>query len=145
MSAVKIFYLSSKAYKGSHLRIAQLLKNLSRIIYACDIAYQVEIGNGLNLPHQGLGVVIGPGVKIGKNCTIYSNVVLGDKHGIDGNGYPIIGDNVTIGAGAIILGNLKIAENSVIGANSVVIKDIPKNAVAVGNPAKIIRIEGESK
>lgn len=92
---------------------------------------------GLRLPHQGLGVVIGPAVVIGDNVTIFQNVTLGAK--VNGEEYsaPIIGNNVVIGAGSCILGDVKVGNNVKIGANSVVLTDIPDNCLAVGAPAQI--------
>lgn len=75
---------------------------------------------------------------IGKNCHIAQNVTLGGGGGPEG-GLPVLGDHVTIGAGAVVLGHVKIGENAVIGANAVVLSDIPANAVAVGAPAKVVK------
>ena len=93
------------------------------------------------MPHQGLGVVIGPDVKIGENCTIYQNVTLGAKHNGKDRGFPTIGNNVLIGCGSICLGTILIGDNVVIGANSVVIKSINNNEIVAGNPAKAILIK----
>lgn len=120
---------------------AQLLKNINRVIYSCDIAFNIQIGHGLKLPHQGLGIVIGPQVVIGDNVTIFQNVTLGQK--ANGNKYsaPIIGDNVLIGAGSCVLGNVRIGNNVKVGANSVVLTDIPDNCLAIGAPAQIKKME----
>ena len=69
------FYLKGIVGK----KIAQCIKNINRIIFACDIAYQVKIPENIKLPHQGVGLVIGPGVILGNNCKIYHNVTLGAK------------------------------------------------------------------
>lgn len=79
-------------------------------------------------------------VIIGKNVTILHNVTLGRKN----DSFPIIFDNVYIGPGACVLGGIKIGKNSVIGANAVVTKDVPENAVVVGNPSKIVSYNGSS-
>ena len=91
--------------------------------------------NNTIFPHP-VGIVISPTAKIGKNCKIYQNVSIGQKNGKKAAD---IGDNVTIFANACILGDLKIGNNAVICANAVVTKDIPENAVAAGNPAKVIK------
>lgn len=88
-----------------------------------------------NLPHHLNGIIVSHYAKIGKNCTIHQQVTIGQS---EGNGAPIIGDNVMIGAGAKIIGNVKIGNNVKIGANAVVVKDVPDNATAVGVPARII-------
>lgn len=109
------------------------------MVYACDIAYQVELPSSTKLPHQGLGVVIGPDVVIGENCTIYQNVTIGSKDNGKGYAVPVIGDNVMIGCGSAILGAVHIGNNVSIGANAVVVSDIADNAVVVGNPGKIVK------
>jgi serine O-acetyltransferase len=85
--------------------------------------------------HHGIGVILGNGVKLGKNCIINQNVTIGGKNG----GFPVIGDNVRIYTGACILGNVKVGDNSVIGANALVIKDVESGSVVVGVPAKKIK------
>ena len=92
------------------------------------------------LPHHLNGIIISHYAKIGKNCVIYQQVTIAE----DGNQHAAtIGDNVSIGAGAKILGNITIGDNVKIGANAVVTKDIPSNCVAVGVPARIISRDGD--
>jgi serine O-acetyltransferase len=81
--------------------------------------------------------VIGPGVKIGEKCTIYQNVTIGAKD--NGKGYfvPTIGNNVMIGCGSVLLGDIQIGNNVSIGANAVVIGDVDDNSIIVGNPGII--------
>ena len=125
------------------MRLAPLSKIaalLNFMIFGIEIGLQCEIGAGLYIPHP-VGTVIGAN-KIGENVTILQGVTLGAK-AID-IGYlpenrPTIGNNVTIGAGAKILGGIVIGNNVIIGANAVVTKSLPDNVVAVGIPAKIIR------
>ncbi|HIJ70842.1 MAG TPA: hypothetical protein HPP87_05695 [Planctomycetes bacterium] len=99
-----------------------------------------RIGPGLQLPHPN-GVVIGAGVTIGEGVTIYQQVALGGRGKVgfkaDASDYPQIGSFVTIYAGAKIIGAIKIGPGSHIGANAVVLKDVPADSVAVGVPAKI--------
>ena len=118
--------------------IAQLIKNINRVVYTCDIAYQVDIPISTKLPHQGMGVVMHPKTVIGENCTIYQHTTFGASHGEnDSDGTPILGHNVMIGVGASILGPIKIGNNVSIGAYSVVIHDVPDNVVVAGIPAEI--------
>lgn len=101
-----------------------------------DIPINV-VKQGLRIDHWGFLAISG-NARIGKNCHIYGDVTIGVKNNKDQRG-PIIGDNVTIGAGARIIGPVKIASGSIIGANCVVTKDIIKeNSVCVGIPAKVI-------
>ena len=97
-----------------------------------------KIGSGLVIVHA-FGIAIGK-AQIGKNCTLRHNVTIGAKHKMDseeGTG-PIIGDNVQVGPGAVILGSIKIGSNVIVGANSVVLNDFPDESIIAGNPAKII-------
>lgn len=102
------------------------------------VPYQADIGEGTIIGYQGIGVVIHKRCVIGRNCHIAQNVTLGGGGGPEG-GLPVLGDNVTVGAGAVVLGNVKIGENAIIGANAVVLNDIPADAVAVGVPAKVVK------
>lgn len=103
----------------------------------CDISYKAQIGKGLKMPHP-LGVVIGDGVIIKNNVTVFQQVTFG-SHGKKGQEmqYPIIEDNVCVYAGAKIIGGITIGENSIIGANSLINKNIPSDSVAYGSPCKI--------
>ncbi len=108
--------------------------------YACEISPYAAIDGGFIL-HHTLGIVIGHEVIIGRNCEVFQNVTIGsNRKKKDGRGMPIIGDNVSIGAGAVVVGSIKIGNNVMIGANSYVDKDIPDGACVVGIPARIIRI-----
>lgn len=118
----------------------KIFKHINRVIFSCDIAYQVDVPSSLKLPHQGLGVVIHPAVKIGENCVIYQHVTLG-ADGKKGHEAPVIGNNVMIGAGAILLGNIRVGDNAIIAANSVVLHDVPEGAMVAGVPAKIKTIK----
>lgn len=96
-----------------------------------------EIDGGLLFPHFGY-VVFAGNVKIGKNATIHQGVTIGRIHFGRKKGVPVIGDNVVIYAGANVCGSIRIGNNVVIGANSVVLQDVPDNCVVVGAPARVI-------
>lgn len=119
-----------------HLRpMAIIVRAFIRLVFSCDIPYQVKIGKGTVFPHDALGMILHNDVQIGENCIILHGVTMG---GNGGDGVPKVGDNVTIGAHAILLGQVVIGDGAIVGAGAVVTKDVPKNAVVAGNPAKIL-------
>lgn len=97
-----------------------------------------SFGPGLKIGHAG-GIIVNQNVKIGKNCSIRPYTVIGNKQDGKNEQVPIIGDNVTIGCNVSIIGKITVGDNAVIGAGSVVVKDVPANAVVVGNPARVVR------
>ncbi|ARU61115.1 hypothetical protein CBW65_08710 [Tumebacillus avium] len=107
-----------------------------RMIGSAEIPAMARIGEGLGLVHGGNGVIIAPGVVVGDQCTLYHQVTLGVRNGHQGA--PVLGDHVFIGAGAKILGPVKIGNHAKIGANAVVLQDVPDGATAVGVPARIL-------
>lgn len=109
-----------------------LFKGKSRL----EIPYDVEIGEGLKLDHPFSTIINAK--KIGQYCRIKNNITIGNKND-DEKLRPVIGNNVYIGVGAIIIGKITIGDNVIIGAGSVVVKDVPSNAIVVGNPAKVIK------
>lgn len=114
-----------------------LLMRFIRVVFSSDVPAGVRIGNGSIFMHNGLGVVIHEKAVIGDNCILMQHVTLGGRNG---RGAPTIKNNVFVGAGACILGDIVIGNNVKIGANAVVINDIPDNCLAVGVPAKIKNI-----
>lgn len=135
------------AYKLSHLLfrrklffLARLVSQIARFFTGIEIHPGATIGKGLFIDH-GMGVVIGETAIIGDNVTLYHGVTLGGTGKDIGKRHPTIEDNVVVGAGAKVLGPITIGEGAKIGANSVVVKDVPKGATAVGGAAKnIVRI-----
>lgn len=112
-----------------------ILMRYIRVIYSCDLPVNLKLGKGVVLKHNGLGVVIHPKAIVGENTQIYQNVSIAGRNN---SGTPIIGKNVFIGCGACILGGISIGDNVSIGANSVVISNIPSDSVVVGIPGKVI-------
>jgi serine O-acetyltransferase len=104
------------------------------VITGAEIPLTCRVGGGLLIPHPN-GIVIHPNVKIGVNCLIFHQVTIGTR-GI--SGVPVIEGHVDIGAGAKILGPIRIGAHARVGANAVVVSDVPSGAVAIGTPAKII-------
>ena len=132
--AVKLFKLCQKLTKKHIPFIPRIIELLLRYFCGCEIHGRMKCGGKLQLPHNGLGVVINPNTVIGNNVKIYQNVTIGGR---DGSGAPIIDDDVMIGAGAVILGDVHLYKGARIGANAVVICDVPAYATAVGVPAVI--------
>ncbi|HNB54429.1 MAG TPA: serine O-acetyltransferase [Anaerolineales bacterium] len=108
--------------------------------FGMEISPGAEIGGGFYIAHP-IGSVISP-KRIGKNCTIIHSVTIGMRNEW---AFPDIGDNVFIGAGARVLGGIRIGNNAVIGANAVVIHDVPDGATVVGIPAKVIKMRDNSE
>lgn len=106
--------------------------------YGIQIPVGTEIGEGFYIGHYGT-IVINVKAKIGKNCNITHNTTIGQANRGKLKGYPTIGDNVYIGTGAVIVGNINIGSNVLIAPNSFVNMDVPDRSVVVGNPAKIIK------
>lgn len=109
--------------------------------YGCFIGPEVKIDKGLILPHPN-GIIFGKGVKIGGNCTVYQQVTFGGKHMTDSeNGdMPVVGNNCIFYAGSKILGNIYIADGTIVGANSVLLTDTVRNGIYVGTPAVLKKI-----
>lgn len=117
--------------------IPRMISYFSRIITGIEIHPGARIGRRFFIDH-GMGVVIGETTFIGDNVLIYQGVTLGGTGKEHGKRHPTIGDNVIVGAGAKILGNLKIGKNSRIGAGSVVVDDVPEDSTVVGIPGRVV-------
>lgn len=138
--SIIVVYLANLGYWFYKNKIPFLPKVLSlviRIIFSCQISPGVYLGKGTILGYGGLGVVIHGQCQIGNRVNIGTNVTLGGNFGK--GGVPIIENDVFIGSGAKILGPVRIGEGAIVGANSVVLKDIPASNVYAGIPAKFIR------
>jgi serine O-acetyltransferase len=120
---------------------ARTLAELTRILTGVDIHPGATLGPGLFIDHA-TGVVIGETAEVGEDVMIYHGVTLGGSGRDTGKRHPTIGDRVIIGAGAKVLGAIKIGDDSRIGANAVVVKEVPSSAVAVGVPGQIISRAG---
>ena len=116
--------------------IYKLLKPLSEILTGIELPCEVVLGRRFRIDHFG-GIVISGDAVFGDDCVIRNGVTVGLRH-TGKRGSPVIGDRVDIGAGAKILGPIRIGDDVAIGANAVVLKDVPANSIAVGVPARIL-------
>ncbi len=121
--------------------VPRVIAVLSRAFTGIEIHPAAKVGNGFFIDH-GMGVVIGETAEIGDSVTLYQGVTLGGTGFQAGKRHPTIEDNVTIGSGAKLLGPITVGHGSKIGANSVVIHDVPPNSTVVGNPGHPVRVEG---
>jgi serine O-acetyltransferase len=136
--AVLLYRCAHTLYSHRWRRLAACITSLCVSSTGCEIRPEAEVGPGLLLPHP-VGIVIGCGVRMGARCTILQNVTIGERYSPPGDhSYPTIGDDVTIGAGAVVLGAISIDSGAMIGANSVVLANVPSRAVVVGAPARAI-------
>src|ERR1019366_5928930 len=121
--------------------LPRLIAAVARSVTGIEIHPAARIGDGLFIDH-GMGVVVGETAEIGNDVTIYQGVTLGGTGFATGKRHPTVQDNVTIGSGAKLLGPITVGHDAKIGANSVVIHNVPPNSTVVGNPGHPVRVEG---
>jgi serine O-acetyltransferase len=121
--------------------LPRLIAAAARSLTGIEIHPAAKIGDGFFIDH-GMGVVIGETAEIGDDVTLYQGVTLGGTGFATGKRHPTVQDNVTIGSGAKLLGPIMIGHGAKVGANSVVIHDVPPNSTVVGNPGHPVRVEG---
>jgi serine O-acetyltransferase len=132
----------SHALRGAGVPLLpRLLATATRAATNIEIHPAAEIGDALFIDH-GTGVVVGETAEIGDNVTLYQGVTLGGTGFATGKRHPTVEDNVTIGSGAKLLGPITVGHGAKIGANSVVITDVPPNSTVVGNPGHVVRVDG---
>ena len=140
MNPATLWWLSCEAYKRRLTFIARLLKTLNFILFKAILPYQAEIQRDIHLDHYGLGIVVHPNVTIGRRVRIYHQVTLAAETWVGSEHRIFIGDDVTIGAGAIILGrsnqSLTVGDHAFIGAGSVVTRNVAAGQTVVGSPAR---------
>jgi serine O-acetyltransferase len=122
--------------------LPRLLAYVTTAVTGVEIHPAARIGRGLFIDH-GAGVVIGETAEVGDDVTIYQGVTLGGTGFARGKRHPTVGNEVMIGAGSALLGPILIGERAKIGANSVVIHDVPPNSTVVGNPGHPVRVDGK--
>ena len=142
LQAVVLYRISRALWLRRVPLIPMVLTRIAQHLFAVDISFQADLGPGIVIVH-GFGLVIGGGTQIEGNCCLFHGVTLGDRGsewvGSDRtDGHPSLGKGVMVGAGAKILGPIHIGQNSVIGANAVVLRDVPADSIAAGVPARVI-------
>lgn len=144
LHAIAFHRVAHWLWHKNFLLTARILSQFSRFLTGIEIHPGAKIGAGFMIDH-GMGVVIGETTVIGDNVTLYHDVTLGGRKLYDEKGnklekrHPTIGNNVTIGSGAQILGPITLGDNVKIGSNAIVIKDIPANSTVVNTPAYIVQ------
>src|SRR5919108_553549 len=134
--------ISHALHEGGVPLAPRFLANVTRVMTGVEIHPAAKIGRALFIDH-GAGVVIGETAEIGDQVTLYQGVTLGGTGFERGKRHPTVGDDVVVGSGAKVLGPVNVGDRSKIGANSVVIHDVPANATVVGNPGHPVRVDGK--
>ncbi len=142
LHAIILYRISKFLLKLRIPFVPRAISQFARFITGIEIHPGVRIGRGLFIDH-GMGVIVGETTIIGDNVTLYQGVTLGGTGKEKGKRHPTIGNDVVIGAGAKVLGNISIGDNSYVGANAVVIKDVPPNSTIVGVPGRITKQDGK--
>jgi serine O-acetyltransferase len=133
---------AAHALRGARVPLLpRAIAYLTRAVTGVEIHPAAEIGSRFFIDH-GSGVVIGETAKIGNCVTLYQGVTLGGTGFQRGKRHPTLGDNVTVGSGAKLLGPIAVGDGAKIGANTVVVEDVPPGATVVGNPGHPVRVEG---
>ena len=116
--------------------LPQLVRVLCQVLFHADVPPQARIPRGVVFMHNGLGTVVHSRVEFSGPAIVFHNVTIGNRHIAD-EGVPRIGSRVFIGAGAVIVGDIVVGDDCIIGANAVVMENVPEGHMAVGNPARI--------
>lgn len=128
-------------YQKRMFFIARLISQIARFFTLIEIHPGAQLGHGILIDH-GAGVVIGETAVVGDNCTIYQGVTLGGVGTKKGKRHPTLGNNVTVGSGAKILGSFQVGDNCSIAANAVLLQPLEENITAVGIPARPVKKDG---
>ena len=139
--AILLHRLAHRLYVAGIPLVPRLISQFSRLITGIEIHPGARIGRRFFIDH-GMGVVIGQTAEIGDDVLIYQGVTLGGTGKDRGKRHPTVGDNVVIGTGAKVLGNIRIGDHAKIGAGSVVVHNVPDNSTVVGIPGRVVRYKG---
>ncbi|MBF0522689.1 MAG: serine O-acetyltransferase [Candidatus Omnitrophica bacterium] len=142
LHAIIAYRMSHVLWKAKLTFLARALSQLARFLTGVEIHPGAEIGKGFFIDH-GMGVVIGETSIIGDNVTLFQGVTLGGTGKETGKRHPTLGDNIVVGAGAKVLGNIQVGSNSYVGANAVVVRGVPENTTVVGVPGHVTKQDGK--
>ena len=142
LHALMVYRIAHKLWQWGIPLLPRWMSQTARFWTGVEIHPGATIGHNLFIDH-GMGVVVGETAIIGDNVLLYHGVTLGGSGKETGKRHPTVGNNVVVGAGAKILGNITIGDNSYIGANAVVIKNVPPNSTVVGIPGRITKQDGQ--
>ena len=140
--AVRYYRVANWLYRHKMFFLARWVSQHAKFVTGTEIHPAATIGRGLFIDH-GSGVVIGETAVIGDNCVLYQGVTLGGTGKDVGKRHPTLGNNVLVGAGAKVLGPFKVGDGAKIAAGAVVLNEVPAGATAVGNPARVVRLDGK--
>ncbi|GAB4143551.1 MAG: serine O-acetyltransferase [Cyanobacteria bacterium J069] len=142
LQALLMHRFAHRLYQAKLPFIPRLISHIARFLTGIEIHPGAQIGSGVFIDH-GMGVVIGETAIVGNYALIYQGVTLGGTGKESGKRHPTLGENVVVGAGAKVLGNLQIGDNVRIGAGSVVLRDVPAGCTVVGVPGRVVYRGGE--
>ncbi len=142
--AVLFHRLAHRLWKSRLYFLGRFVSHVGRFLTGIEIHPGAKIGKGFFIDH-GMGVVIGETAEIGENCTLYHGVTLGGTSWAKEKRHPTLGNNVVVGSGAKILGPFTVGDNSKIGSNSVVVKEVPPNSTVVGVPGRMVMSGGQTE
>ena len=142
LHAILIHRLAHLLYNNKFFVLARVISTISRFLTGIEIHPGAKIGKRLFIDH-GMGIVIGETAEIGDDVTMFHGSTLGGTGKDKGKRHPTVGNNVIISAGVKVLGPIVIGDNCKLGANAVVLENIPDNCTVVGIPGKIVRRDGE--
>jgi serine O-acetyltransferase len=140
--ALAFYRLGNRLWRRGWLGTARFVSHVGRFLTGIEIHPAATLGRGLFIDH-GMGIVIGETAEIGDNVNLLQGVTLGGTSTRREKRHPTLRDNVTVGSGAKIIGAITIGENSRVGAGSVVVRDVPPNAVVVGVPGRVTYKDGQ--
>ncbi len=142
LHALWLHRLAHRLHRAGVPILPRWISQTNRFLTGIEIHPGATIGQGLFIDH-GAGVVIGETAEVGDNVTIYQGVTLGGTGKQSGKRHPTVGDNVVFGAGAKVLGDIRVGDNAKVGAGSIVVADVPDDSTVVGNPGRPVVLKGE--